>query len=55
MSIRRLNIAPRAGLGFGVLALMVFALGGFADTQYRAAVGVVVESRPGRGQRGLDR
>jgi len=33
MSIRSLNIAPRAGLGFGVLALMVFALGGFALLQ----------------------
>ncbi|PRC11578.1 methyl-accepting chemotaxis protein, partial [Pseudomonas poae] len=33
MSLRRLNIAPRAGLGFGLLALMVFALGGFALLQ----------------------
>ncbi|USW94691.1 methyl-accepting chemotaxis protein [Pseudomonas proteolytica] len=33
MSIRSLNIAPRAGLGFGLLALMVFVLGGFALTQ----------------------
>lgn len=33
MSIRSLNIAPRAGLGFGVLALMVFALGGFSLLQ----------------------
>ena len=33
MSIRSLNIAPRAGLGFGVLALMVFVLGGFALLQ----------------------
>jgi len=33
MSIRSLNIAPRAGLGFGVLALMVFVLGGFALMQ----------------------
>ncbi|MCF5171011.1 HAMP domain-containing protein [Pseudomonas canadensis] len=33
MSIRSLNIAPRAGLGFGLLALMVFALGGFALLQ----------------------
>ncbi len=33
MSMRSLNIAPRAGLGFGVLALMVFALGGFALLQ----------------------
>ncbi|MBD8671163.1 methyl-accepting chemotaxis protein [Pseudomonas lurida] len=33
MSIRSLNIAPRAGLGFGILALMVFALGGFALLQ----------------------
>lgn len=33
MSIRSLNIAPLAGLGFGVLALMVFALGGFALLQ----------------------
>lgn len=33
MSIRSLNIAPRAGLGFGLLALMVFALGAFALLQ----------------------
>ncbi len=33
MNIRSLNIAPRAGLGFGLLALMVFALGGFALLQ----------------------
>ncbi|MGA9702498.1 MAG: methyl-accepting chemotaxis protein [Pseudomonas sp.] len=33
MNVRSLNIAPRAGLGFGVLALMVFALGGFALLQ----------------------
>ncbi|MDY4302053.1 methyl-accepting chemotaxis protein [Pseudomonas salmasensis] len=33
MNIRSLNIAPRAGLGFGVLALMVFVLGGFALLQ----------------------
>ncbi|GGK43857.1 methyl-accepting chemotaxis protein [Pseudomonas koreensis] len=33
MSIRSLNIAPRASLGFGVLALMVFALGAFALLQ----------------------
>ncbi|MGG7673895.1 methyl-accepting chemotaxis protein [Pseudomonas sp. WC2] len=33
MSIRSLNIAPRAGLGFGLLALMVFALGAFALRQ----------------------
>ncbi|MBJ2267687.1 methyl-accepting chemotaxis protein [Pseudomonas sp. MF6772] len=33
MSIRSLNIAPRAGLGFGFLALMVFVLGGFALLQ----------------------
>ncbi len=33
MNIRSLNIAPRAGLGFGVLAVMVFALGGFALLQ----------------------
>ncbi|MHA3738259.1 methyl-accepting chemotaxis protein [Pseudomonas sp. Eth.TT006] len=33
MSIRSLNIAPRAGIGFGVLALMVFALGAFALLQ----------------------
>lgn len=31
--IRNLNIAPRAGLGFGLLALMVFGLGGFALLQ----------------------
>ena len=33
MSIRSLNIAPRAGLGFGLLGLMVFALGAFALLQ----------------------
>ena len=33
MSIRSLNIAPRAGLGFGLLALMVFVLGAFALLQ----------------------
>ena len=33
MSIRSLSIAPRAGLGFGVLGLMVFALGAFALLQ----------------------
>ncbi len=33
MSLRNLNIAPRAGLGFGLLALLVFALGGFALLQ----------------------
>ena len=33
MNIRSLNIAPRAGLGVGVLALMVFVLGGFALLQ----------------------
>jgi len=33
MSIRRLNIAPRASLGFGLLALMVFGLGAFALMQ----------------------
>jgi methyl-accepting chemotaxis protein len=33
MSIRSLNIAPRASLGFGLLALMVFALGAFALLQ----------------------
>jgi len=33
MSIRSLNIAPRAGLGFGLLALMVFGLGAFALQQ----------------------
>ena len=33
MNIRSLNIAPRAGLGFGVLAVIVFALGGFALLQ----------------------
>ncbi|GLK88506.1 methyl-accepting chemotaxis protein [Pseudomonas turukhanskensis] len=27
--LRKLNIAPRAGLGFGLLALLVFLLGGF--------------------------
>ena len=33
MSLRNLNIAPRAGLGFGLLALLVFGLGGFALLQ----------------------
>ena len=33
MSIRSLNIAPRAGLGFGLLAVMVFVLGAFALLQ----------------------
>jgi len=33
MSIRSLNIAPRASLGFGLLALMVFGLGAFALVQ----------------------
>ena len=33
MNIRSFNIAPRAGLGFGLLALMVFALGAFALLQ----------------------
>ncbi|QXI36906.1 methyl-accepting chemotaxis protein [Pseudomonas xantholysinigenes] len=33
MSLRRLNIAPRAGLGFGIMALLVVALGGFALQQ----------------------
>lgn len=33
MSIRNLNIAPRAAMGFGLLAFMVFLLGGFALTQ----------------------
>ncbi|MGF6207266.1 methyl-accepting chemotaxis protein [Pseudomonas sp. ADAK2] len=33
MSIRSLNIAPRASLGFGLLALMVFGLGAFALQQ----------------------
>lgn len=33
MNISSLNIAPRAGLGFGLLALMVFALGAFALLQ----------------------
>jgi methyl-accepting chemotaxis protein len=33
MSIRSLNIAPRASLGFGLLALMVCALGAFALLQ----------------------
>jgi len=33
MNIRSLNIAPRAGLGFGLLSLMVFALGAFALLQ----------------------
>ena len=33
MSIRSLNIAPRAGLGFGLMALMVCALGAFALLQ----------------------
>ncbi|WP_210014639.1 methyl-accepting chemotaxis protein [Pseudomonas palmensis] len=33
MSLRRLNIAPRAGLGFGLVALLVFALGAFSLLQ----------------------
>ena len=33
MSLRRLNIAPRAGLGFGLLALLVVTLGLFALAQ----------------------
>ncbi|MDD1964918.1 methyl-accepting chemotaxis protein [Pseudomonas sp. NPDC090203] len=33
MSVRNMNIAPRAALGFGVLALLVFALGAFALLQ----------------------
>ncbi|MDP9525225.1 methyl-accepting chemotaxis protein [Pseudomonas protegens] len=33
MSLRSLNIAPRASLGFGLLALMVFVLGAFALMQ----------------------
>ncbi|MDD0974042.1 methyl-accepting chemotaxis protein [Pseudomonas fontis] len=33
MSLRSLNIAPRAGLGFGLVALLVVALGAFALIQ----------------------
>ncbi|PWB35709.1 methyl-accepting chemotaxis protein [Pseudomonas sp. SDI] len=33
MSLRSLNIAPRAGLGFGLVALLVVALGSFALMQ----------------------
>ncbi|MQA53096.1 methyl-accepting chemotaxis protein [Pseudomonas piscis] len=33
MSLRSLNIAPRASLGFGLLALMMFILGAFALMQ----------------------
>ncbi len=33
MSLRSLNIAPRAGLGFGLLALLVVTLGTFALSQ----------------------
>ena len=33
MTVRNMNIAPRAGLGFGVLALLVFGLGAFALLQ----------------------
>lgn len=33
MTVRNMNIAPRAALGFGVLALLVFALGAFALMQ----------------------
>ena len=33
MSLRRLNIAPRAGLGFGLVALLVLALGAFSLMQ----------------------
>ena len=36
MSLRSLNIAPRAGLGFGVLALLVVTLGAFALAQMSA-------------------
>ncbi|MFZ0157237.1 MCP four helix bundle domain-containing protein, partial [Pseudomonas sp.] len=33
MSLRNINIAPRAALGFGLVALLVFALGVFALMQ----------------------
>ncbi|MDD1013389.1 methyl-accepting chemotaxis protein [Pseudomonas rubra] len=33
MSLRSMNIAPRAGLGFGLVAALVFALGAFALMQ----------------------
>ncbi|SDH65435.1 methyl-accepting chemotaxis protein [Pseudomonas abietaniphila] len=33
MTVRNMNIAPRAALGFGVLALLVFGLGAFALLQ----------------------
>jgi methyl-accepting chemotaxis protein len=33
MTVRNMNIAPRAALGFGVLALLVFGLGAFALVQ----------------------
>ena len=33
MTVRNMNIAPRAAIGFGVLALLVFALGAFALMQ----------------------
>ncbi|MEJ5862639.1 methyl-accepting chemotaxis protein [Pseudomonas farsensis] len=33
MNLRRLNIAPRAGLGFGIMALLVVALGSLALKQ----------------------
>ena len=33
MTVRNMNIAPRAALGFGVLALLVFGLGAFALMQ----------------------
>ena len=33
MSLRRLNIAPRAGLGFGLMAVLMVLLGGFSVLQ----------------------
>ena len=36
MSLRSLNIAPRAGLGFGLLALLVVTLGPVSYTHLRA-------------------
>jgi methyl-accepting chemotaxis protein len=33
MNLRSLNIAPRAGIGFALVALLVFFLGSFALLQ----------------------
>ncbi|MFG0583968.1 methyl-accepting chemotaxis protein [Pseudomonas sp. zjy_9] len=36
MNFRSISIAPRAAIGFGLIALLVFALGGFALQQMRS-------------------